>query len=66
MFKRKSGTLNIGEKNIEAVRTFLKNNFIKVQAEEVGGDMGRTIFFDLNNGVVIMRIYGKVKQEVKI
>lgn len=66
MFKRKSGTLNIGEKNIEAVKTFLKNNFIKVQAEEVGGDMGRTIFFDLNNGVVIMRIYGKVKQEVKI
>lgn len=66
MFKRKSSTLNIGEKNIEAVRTFLKNNFIKVQAEEVGGDMGRTIFFDLNNGVVIMKIYGKVKREVKI
>lgn len=66
MFRRKSSTLNIGEKNVEAVRTFLKNNFIKVQAEEVGGDMGRTIFFDLNNGVVIMRIYGKVKREVKI
>lgn len=66
MFRRKSSTLNIGEKNVEAVRTFLKNNFIKVQAEEVGGDMGRTIFFNLNNGVVVMRIYGKVKKEVQI
>lgn len=66
MFRRKSSTLNIGEKNVDAVRKFLKDNFIKVRAEEVGGDMGRTIFFDLNSGVVIMKIYGKVKQEIEI
>ncbi len=66
MFKRKSSTLNIGEKNVEEVRKFLKSNFVKIQAEEVGGDMGRTIFFDLNSGVVTMKIYGKVRQEVEI
>lgn len=66
MFRRKSSTLNIGEKNVDAVRKFLKDNFIKVQAEEVGGDMGRTIFFDLDSGIVVMKICGKVRKEVEI
>ena len=59
MFKRKSG-------NLFAVKKFLKENSIKLQAEEVGGDIGRTIFFNLNDGSIIMKIYGKVKQEIEL
>ena len=66
MFKRKSGNLNIGEQNVFAVKKFLKENSIKLQAEEVGGDIGRTIFFNLNDGSIIMKIYGKVKQEIEL
>ena len=66
MFRRKSNTLDIGNKNIEAVRSILKNNNIKVAAEEVGGEMGRTVIFDLNSGIVMIKIYGINKQEFEI
>lgn len=66
MFKRKSVNLNIGERNIDAVREFLKENSIKLQAEEVGGDIGRTVIFNLNDGRIIIKIYGKVRQEIEL
>ncbi len=66
MFKRKSVNLNIGERNINAVRDFLKENSIKLKGEEVGGDIGRTVFFNLNDGRIIIKIYGKVKQEIEL
>lgn len=66
MFKRKSGNLNVGEKNVFAVKKFLKENSIKLEAEEVGGDIGRTIIFNLNDGSILMKIYGKVKQEIEL
>ncbi len=66
MFKRKSVNLNIGERNIIAVKNFLKENSIKLQGEEIGGDIGRTVLFNLNDGRIIIKIYGKVKQEIEL
>lgn len=66
MFRRKSSTLNIGEKNVKAVKKILRDNDIKLRAEEIGGDMGRTVFFDLNSGVILMRIYGNERKEIEI
>ncbi|HVP93701.1 MAG TPA: chemotaxis protein CheD [Methanoregulaceae archaeon] len=45
MFKSFSGNLNIGERNVEAIRKLLKERNIPIVGEEVGGDMGRTIVY---------------------
>ena len=66
MFRRKSSALDIGNKNVDAVRKILKTNFINIKSEEIGGDMGRTVFLDLSNGTVMIKIYGKVRQEFEI
>lgn len=64
MFKRKSKTLDIGKKNVEAAKKFLRDNSVKLVAQHVEGEMGRSIFFNLNSGVVKVIIYGKDKQEI--
>lgn len=56
MFKTFSGTLNIGERNIAAVRENLSKNKIPVIAEDVGGTVGRTIsYFPAEKGRLTIR-----------
>ena len=55
--------INIGERNLEAVREELGKKKIRIVAEEVGGKFGRTIFFDLKDGTVRVR---DVKGEERI
>lgn len=50
--------LNIGERNIVTTRLILKGLGIKVLAEEVGGNRGRTIILDTVNGQVSIRTVG--------
>ncbi len=50
--------LNIGRRNTEAVRRILKEMHIKILAEEVGGNRGRTIILDLENGQLTIRTIG--------
>jgi chemotaxis protein CheD len=45
-------TLNIGLKNIEAVKTALETNKIRLIGEEVGGVRGRTVKFNVITGDV--------------
>jgi chemotaxis protein CheD len=45
MFKSFTGNLNIGERNIEAIRILLKEHNIPLIGEDVGGNMGRTIVY---------------------
>lgn len=66
MFKRKSNILNIGEQNVSAVKEFLSENNLRLKHEEIGGEMGRSIFFDLSNGKILMRIYGLSNGEFEI
>jgi len=52
----------IGTKNINAVKTALKANRIRLVAEDVGGSYGRRITFNLGSGVVDIRLStGEVK-----
>jgi chemotaxis protein CheD len=56
MFKTFSGNLNIGERNVEVVRKLLKEQSIPVKGEDVGGCVGRTIFYyPKENGKVVIK-----------
>ena len=50
-----SEIMKIGQRNIEAVKADLKKNSIKVIAEDVGGNYGRTIEFRLETGDLSIR-----------
>lgn len=43
---------NIGERNVLAARTALEEGGIEIIGEDVGGDFGRTVRFDLKKGEV--------------
>jgi chemotaxis protein CheD len=45
MFEYFGANLNIGERNAERVRALLKENNIKLAAEDVGGKVGRSVTF---------------------
>jgi chemotaxis protein CheD len=45
----------VGERNIIAVREELKKRKIRIVAEDVGGNIGRTVIFDTSNGKVIVK-----------
>lgn len=50
--------LNIGERNIKMVKQVLKGLGIRVLAEEVGGNRGRTMILDTFSGQVLIRTVG--------
>lgn len=47
--------LRIGEKNIDAVRDVLRKQGIRLVAEDVGGNLGRTIYVYVNDGRMLIR-----------
>jgi chemotaxis protein CheD len=49
------GGINMGDRNIVATREALAANDIPITGEDVGGDYGRSIYFDLRDGKVIVR-----------
>lgn len=54
--------LNIGECNIAVAKRTLKGLGIKVMAEDVGGNKGRTMILDTSTGQVLIRTAGaKIK-----
>ena len=53
--KGSPGVLQIGEKNIMSAREKLSELGIPVVAEEVGGEQGRTISFNVSDGTVLLR-----------
>ncbi len=50
---------NIGQRNIESVHTILKQEGIRLLAEDVGGTCARTLLLDVSNGQGMIRSYGK-------
>ncbi len=60
MFTLKSNNdmLKIGERNIEAVKSTLDFLKIEIQAEDVGGNYGRTIDFDIESGILRVKTIG--------
>lgn len=55
---------SIGEKNIEAVRETLKKLGIPLQAEDVGGNYGRTMRFFVDSGKVLISTVGRGEKEL--
>jgi len=53
-----AGTVHIGERNIAACRAALRDAGVPVLAESVGGVSGRSVWFDLAEGVVHVRAVG--------
>jgi chemotaxis protein CheD len=47
--------MKIGERNIAAVKEELKKLDLKIVAEDIGGNSGRSIVFDLHDGSVRVR-----------
>lgn len=50
--------LNIGQRNAQMVREILKKIGIRILAEDLGGNRGRTMIFDTSNGQVTIRTIG--------
>ncbi len=50
--------LNIGERNIQAVRAVLKQLGLNLLAEDVGGNRGRTMGLDTSTGQVMIHTLG--------
>ena len=60
MFEVNGGSLgNIGQRNIESVHTILRQEGIRLTAEDVGGTVARTLLFDVASGQGCIRSYGR-------
>jgi chemotaxis protein CheD len=56
MFTQFSESISIGEKNIEKIRTLLKEYSIPISGEDVGGKVGRTMtYYPTNGGKIIIK-----------
>ena len=65
MFEYFGTNLNIGERNTEKVRAILKEQGIKLSAEDVGGKVGRTVtFLPANGGKISIRRADGVTSEL--
>lgn len=50
-----SNAINIGERNVLATRQALESAGIALRGEDVGGDYGRSVYFHLADGRVLVR-----------
>jgi chemotaxis protein CheD len=55
---------HIGKRNVAAARTTLDEGGVRIVAEEVGGDFGRSVDFDLENGRVRVSSHGRDDVEI--
>jgi len=58
-FSDKSIISDIGKRNSEAVKKALKSESIRIMAEEIGGNKGRTMILKANDGSVILKVVGQ-------
>jgi chemotaxis protein CheD len=58
----KFSRFNVGKRNYDAVKIELQNLKINLKAEDCLGDKGRTILFNCQNGVLIVK---KIEQDMK-
>ncbi|WP_409340953.1 chemotaxis protein CheD [Paenibacillus sp. MBLB4367] len=54
-FTTGSDTMRIGPRNVEACKEMLKKFSIPIKAEDTGGNYGRTIEFDSETGILVIR-----------
>ncbi|WP_192868180.1 chemotaxis protein CheD [Calderihabitans maritimus] len=61
---RRISVFNIGERNIQVARKVLQELGIKLVAEDVGGNYGRTMILNTANGEVYIRIVGRPQKTI--
>lgn len=60
MFEVTGGSLgNIGQRNIDSIKMQLKRHGLRLQNEDVGGTVARTMLMDVATGTVSVRSYGR-------
>lgn len=57
-------TLNIGERNVAAARQVLATHNLKLLAEDVGGNTGRTVRLHVGDGRTTVRAIGNPEREL--
>ena len=57
-----NGTFNIGKRNYIMLRKIFWKNGVLIDAEDVGGSVGRTIRLDIETGRVVLKIQGREKE----
>ena len=50
-----AGGINMGERNVEATKRALRAHDISLIASDTGGDYGRSVYFHLTDGRVVVR-----------
>ncbi len=59
MFQTTFHSFNIGQRNVDAVKTVLGELRIPIQAEDTGANYGRTVFFHVDTGVLEVKTASK-------
>jgi chemotaxis protein CheD len=59
-----SGVFNIGQKNLEALKTNLGDHDLKIHHEAVGGIQSRTISLEIGSGRSIIKTFGEGEEKV--
>jgi len=54
-----AGAVQMGQRNLSACRTALQKASVPVAAEAVGGEIGRSLWFDVATGTVTVRSVGR-------
>lgn len=57
-----NGTFNIGKRNYVMLRKLFWKNRVLIDAEDVGGSVGRTIRLDIDTGRVVLKIRGSERE----
>jgi chemotaxis receptor (MCP) glutamine deamidase CheD len=55
---------NIGQKNLEALKTCLGDYDVKIHHEAVGGSKSRTISLEIGSGASIIKTFGEGEEKV--
>ena len=58
-FAQATDVMRIGDRNVESVRTVLKAMAIRLVAEDVGGNYGRTVELLLDSGAFVIKTVNK-------
>lgn len=56
--------LDIGNRNIEAVKEALKKEGLRLKGEDIGGNFGRTMQFFIDSGKSVIKMVGKGEKEI--
>ena len=52
---------NIGQRNIQAVKSILYQSGVRILGEDTGSDYARTMMMDVSNGIVKVKAYGRME-----